>query len=108
MKNLERYFGLIIISLVVGGGCLAFYLFAGSSTPDLTSVSVSDTSSGSQLLTLLNQSRSITLNLSIFSNPVFGDLVDSNQPIAPEPVGRANPFLPLSSALPTTGSSNIK
>jgi hypothetical protein len=106
MKNIGRYLGLIIISLVVIVGCVAFYLFSGSSTPDLTATNVSDTSSGSQLLDLLNQSRSITLDLSIFSNPVFEALVDSNEPIAPEPVGRPDPFLPLGSpSTPATGGS---
>ena len=101
MKKIGQYSTLIIGIVVVVVGCLAFYLFSGSSTPDITSVNPVGGSSGSQLLDLLNQSKSITLDLSIFSDPVFQSLVDSNQPIPPQPVGRSNPFLPLAASATT-------
>jgi len=41
---------------------------------------------------------SVTLDGSIFSNPSFQALVDFSTPITVEPVGRVNPFLPLSAS----------
>ncbi|HEX9608746.1 MAG TPA: hypothetical protein VGA06_00865 [Candidatus Paceibacterota bacterium] len=47
------------------------------------------------LLVTLLQLRSVELNGRIFSNPAFHSLRDFSQPIAPQPVGRNNPFAPL-------------
>lgn len=48
------------------------------------------------LLVTLLQLRSIELDGRIFSDPVFRSLRDFSQSIAPQPVGRNNPFAPLS------------
>lgn len=44
---------------------------------------------------LLSSIRSISIDESFFSDPVFQSLQDFTTPIAPEPQGRQNPFAPI-------------
>jgi uncharacterized membrane protein YukC len=47
------------------------------------------------LISLLLELKSITLDESVFSNQAFKSLQDFSQELVPEPVGRVNPFAPL-------------
>lgn len=47
------------------------------------------------LISLLLELKSITLNEGIFSDSAFTSLQDFSQELIPEPVGRVNPFAPL-------------
>ena len=50
----------------------------------------------SDLVNTLLQLRTITLSGTIFSDPAFAGLRDFGTEIIPEPVGRPNPFAPIS------------
>ena len=51
---------------------------------------------GNQITQALIQIESLSLDKSVFSNPIFGSLVDRSEIISPEPIGRKNPFASLS------------
>ncbi len=50
---------------------------------------------GSQISQALLKIEQITLDRSIFNNPIFISLEDRSRAIVDEPVGRTNPFAPL-------------
>lgn len=50
---------------------------------------------GAQVLALLNSLNSIKLDGKIFSNPSFLTLQDWSVDVAPQAVGRSNPYLPV-------------
>lgn len=75
-----------------GDGTSGLTLTTGSGAAELTFGAQAD----KEFLHLLNQLEAIKLDKSIFSDPVFRSLVDFRREPAPQPVGRANPFAPLS------------
>lgn len=102
--NLARYQNIIIVVVVIA---IAFgiysYFFAGKSEAPLTAETVSAGNQADQdLISLLLQLKSITLDDGIFSNPVFVSLHDFSQELVAEPSGRQNPFSPLSGAPSTS------
>lgn len=50
-----------------------------------------------ELISLLSELRSITLEKDIFNNSVFRSLFDFSVILIPEPVSRPNPFAPIGS-----------
>jgi len=95
-----KYKKIIVIVLI---SVLSFfvysYFFGGSKDEDLLK-SVSNTQSGadvigSEIIQSLNQIETLQLDRSIFEDPVYRSLVDHSQPIPKEPVGRDNPFSPI-------------
>ncbi len=101
--------------LILGSVLAAFagwYLFLRDTTPEplLTTqdLTVQGSSDGDVVETLL-QLRTITLAGTILSDPAFLRLVDTGTQIMPEPVGRPNPFLPITrsgTTTPTAGTSS--
>ncbi len=65
---------------------------------------------GRAILSLLNDLKSLTLDDSLFSDPLFTNLVDFSTELTPEPKGRQDPFAPINvSAAPTIqGKTDIK
>lgn len=57
------------------------------------------------LVATLSQLRTLTLDGTVFSDPAFQSLRDFGSQIVSEPVGRANPFAPLSSTSSSTAST---
>lgn len=112
MKN-KQTIKKIIIGLVVAIALLVVYSFLSSSEGtkpssqgslsslagmgSLGQVQNTDVSlANSEILKILGNIRSITLNDDIFSNPVFRSLQDSRFIILkPTRIGRPNPFLPI-------------
>lgn len=97
-------------TIVVLGGL--WYGLTGSAAPSPILQTENATNNGDQeLVTTLLTLRAVTLNGTIFSDPVFQSLQDFGVEITPEPVGRLNPFAPLApTAAPTdqtTKSANI-
>ena len=78
-------------------GYVYFAYFASSSSPTLTSSDQSVTLSQNLLVTLQNL-HTIRLDNSVFTDPMFQSLTDFGVTIPPENVGRANPFVPISSS----------
>lgn len=96
----------ILVVLVVLGG--AWYLFSGSSAPapTLTTTTVAGaTSQDSSLVSTLLALRAVKLDGTILSDPAFINLKDFSTQIVPEPIGRDDPFAPLSVAPATSASS---
>jgi hypothetical protein len=102
MKNILMLAG---VGVVLAG--VVWYSFMRDKTPapllqteDLTAASPVD---GDVVATLL-QLRAVTLSGTIFSDPAFLSLVDHGKEIIPEPVGRGNPFAPLTPAASPPGA----
>jgi hypothetical protein len=94
---LAKYQNIIVIVVIIA---IAFgiysYFFAGKTEAPLTAETVSAASPADQdLISLLLELKSITLDDSIFANPTFTSLHDFSQDLVAEPVGRPNPFAPL-------------
>jgi hypothetical protein len=100
----HKYLIVIAVVIVLGG---AWYMLSGSSAPTLTSTSTDAGSSPAdqQLVTNLLALRAVKLDGTIFSNPAFLSLKDFSTQIVSEPVGRADPFAPLSSSAATSTTS---
>ena len=87
----------------------AWYVLGGGSGDEQLLVTENFATPASQaekdLVATLLELRSVTLDGTIFSDPVFKSLKDFGSQIIPEPVGRPNPFAPLSSpSVPKTTS----
>lgn len=63
--------------------------------PDTVSSGGEGNQKGREILTLLADLKKITLDESVFSDPVFRSLKDISVELIPEPKGRPNPFAPL-------------
>jgi hypothetical protein len=60
---------------------------------------------GGDLLSLLLQLKSITLADGIFSDAAFQTLSDFTVRLAPEPIGRRNPFAPIGAVETANGTT---
>ena len=81
------------------------FLFGGDSNQAL-SVSAPaqiDSSVGQDLLLILAELRTLRLDDSVFTDKVFQSLKNFRVELSPEPVGRDNPFAPISGS---SGGSN--
>ncbi len=72
--------------------------FTGGSSDVLTSSAATTTPASADILASLSNLQQVTLDPSIFSDPVFVSLVDFGIAIPPQPVGRSDPFAPLTGA----------
>ncbi|MEK7192733.1 MAG: hypothetical protein AAB682_01215 [Patescibacteria group bacterium] len=103
--DLER-FGILILLLVVIGSVAfgGYYYFSAVPVPEqalkaeglLVKSGEADTAG---FINILVNLRTIKLDSKIFSDPAFSSLTDFGVAIAPQAVGRANPFAPLSGAV---------
>ncbi len=111
-KNKNIIIGIAVVSLVA----LAYvFLFNGKQPASenllLSGVALQapEDALRNQLLELLLQLRVLHLDEAIFKDPIFTSLNDFSVELLPQPVGRNNPFLPLSGTSSggseTTGSS---
>ncbi len=95
-----RYFiSLLGLAAIVGAGyfALAQYTNIAYGQSDLVPINQNLTTSnanGAQVLSWLSRLQSIKLDGQIFSDPDFATLQDRSVDIAPQPVGRPNPYLP--------------
>ena len=82
-----------VIMVVILG--LAWYGLAGNAAPPPILQTDTVSNENQELVATLLALRAVTLSGMIFQDPVFMSLQDFGVEIKPEPVGRANPFLPL-------------
>lgn len=103
---------IILVVIIVGG---VWYGMSGGGAGDtalLTTDVVNDSGSPTEdavdrdLVETLLTLRAITLSGTIFADPAFKTLQDFGTTIVPEPVGRPNPFAPISGYSPQ-GQTNI-
>lgn len=98
MGIFKKYKNIIIIAVIIVIAAFAYNLFVGKTDDSLLTSEVKGTENSAletDLLSILIDLRSITLDDSIFSNQAFMSLRDFGQDIVPEPVGRENPFAPV-------------
>jgi hypothetical protein len=95
-----KYKKIIIIIAIAIVGFFIYSFFFGTPKDDSLLSSVSNTPSGadvigSEIIQALNQIETLELDRAIFEDPVYRSLVDRSQPIPAEPLGRENPFAPI-------------
>jgi hypothetical protein len=106
---------MLVKNKIVAGGIAIFVLVgawyglsSNTETPELLvteDFTVASSAAEKDLVTTLLQLRSVSLEGTIFSDPLFQSLVDYGSEIVPEPVGRPNPFAPLLFGQPAAGTS---
>jgi len=102
MENLFSKHKLILFgTLGVLVALIALYMLSSSSTPSTSLLTKEGTENASNasdqgLVGTLLTLRAVTLSGTILSDPAFVALKDFGIQIVPEPVGRENPFAPLS------------
>lgn len=89
----------IIIVLVVAGIGFFGYNYLNQTnvqTDVLVQQNSADTSKmGAEVLSALNQLKTLRLDESVFKDKAFMSLRDFSKPLTSEPVGRVNPFSPI-------------
>ena len=101
----HKVLAILIVFAVLGAG---WYFLSGPSAPapTLTTTAVNGSSAAdSNLVSILLTLRAVKLDATIFSDPAFISLKDFSTQIVPEPVGRPDPFAPLSVAPSNSASS---
>ncbi len=96
----EKYKKIIIVIILLGIGLVAYLLLKPDPTAE-KSISISDSIEETELLSqevlrAISQIKSLKLDRSIFDDPVLKSLDDKSEEIKDQPVGRNNPFAPLS------------
>lgn len=91
----HKLLSLVILLLILGG---AWYVLSssGGSSSSLLTTSATDSASDQELVNTLLTLRAVTLSGAILNDPAFRSLKDFSTQIVPEPVGRTDPFAPLS------------
>ena len=105
---MRYFFSLLGLAVIVGAGyfAVAQYVSVAHGQSNLVPVQTADVSAtGAQVLALLNQLQGIQLNGAIFSDPNFQSLQDWSVNIAPQTVGRPNPYLSTSATGPVTSTT---
>jgi len=83
---------LIIIGILLAGG-IYWYFFTGTGNQaPLTAALPTQNVAQTQFQDLVSKLQPISFNTAIFSNPKFMALTNLTTPIAPEPIGRPDPF----------------
>lgn len=99
----------LVLGVGVAVAALVWYgLSSGGTSAGLLSSTNGTGSADSDVVTTLLQLRSITLSGGIFSDPLFSSLRDFSTDIIPEPVGRPDPFAPISPTATTTETAATK
>ncbi len=93
---IKKNIGIVLaILLVVFGLVIYLNFFAGNSSDPLLSSESNNSEVSQEILIVLTSLNSIKLDNSIFNNAVFLSLTSYGVELAPENVGRRNPFEPL-------------
>ncbi|MDZ4227004.1 MAG: hypothetical protein U1D26_00840 [Patescibacteria group bacterium] len=101
--NFLMHHKLIIIVSVVVVVALAWWGISGTGSPSSSSLLTTqptyatENAADQNLVATLLALRAVKLEGNIFADPAFIALIDFSTEIVPEPVGRADPFAPLSS-----------
>ena len=102
MDFIKQYQTGIIFLAIVLALFLGYQYFFADETGAVVEVTALNSGADQELVALLFELKGIQLDDSIFTDPVFQSLNDFGRDLVPEPVGRKNPFAPL------TGSTPIK
>ena len=102
---------IIIAAVLIISFIIYSTFFTGSREDDLLTSSVQQSSAeivGSEIINALNQIESLKLDRDIFDDPVYRSLKDKSQDIAPEPIGKPNPFSPIGSSAPEPDAPEVE
>lgn len=95
---LKKYKNIIIAVAIIAAGFVAYtFFFTGEPEPVLSTTGTGggQTVVEQELISLLLELRTITLDTRLLDDPRFQSLRDFNQELIPEPTGRQNPFAPI-------------
>lgn len=109
-SNIIKNAGIGVVVLIIIGGAYVFLvrdkktesplLTANAPASGAPAQDIVDISNAPQLgevrdiVSILNQLKTISIDDSIFKDPAFMALTDFHREISPQPKGRPNPFLP--------------
>lgn len=103
MSFLKRYKNLLLFLGIIVLAAAGYFFFIGGGDnggSQLSAQSADGTAGGnaqqSELVSLLLGLQSIQLDSSLFEDPAFRSLQDFSTELSSQPVGRSNPFAPLS------------
>ncbi len=85
----------IVIALAIVAGAYWYFFTGTGNQPPLTATTSFENVSQAQFQTLVTELQPISFDTSIFSDARFMGLVDLATPIAPEAIGRLDPFAPV-------------
>lgn len=94
MEMILRHKFILIIAVVLVAGVMWFVLAPSQEVPLVVTENTATATDGDLVQQLL-QLRAVSLSGTIFSDPSFMSLQDFGVELRPEPVGRPNPFAPL-------------
>lgn len=112
MNFILRYkYIIIVVAILVAGA--AWWGLSGAGSPTSSSLLTTEgantglSPADQNLVATLLQLRAVKLDGTIFTEPAFRSLQDFSTQIIPEPVGRSNPFAPITvHATSTTDSAH--
>jgi hypothetical protein len=99
--NKTLIFGLVGTGLLVWG----YFVFFGEDSGPLLSSGATPSPVSQELLITLSNLRTINLDETLFSDPVFQSLSDFGVVIPPELIGRRNPFAPIGLSAGPSGAA---
>ena len=106
MNFLRNHTTLIIISFVATIVVIGLYYYLGNTSSSTATLTATPTATGvvggNDLLASLSDLQSVKLDNTIFGNKTFVSLLDFGFTIPIQPVGRINPFAPLSGVAPAS------
>ena len=95
-KSLLKKVG-IPVAIVLFVGVLGYLLYVNDVflIPTLAPIDPELSQTEREIISLLNDLKGIELSGEIFNSPMFNGLTDFGVVLTPEPIGRDNPFAPL-------------
>jgi hypothetical protein len=103
----HKLYAFLAVAILVGGIAWWSLSEAPADQSLLASESVSEQTGDRELVETLLQLRAVSLSGTILGDPAFQVLRDFGTQIIPEPIGRPNPFAPLSPFAATTSAQNV-
>lgn len=105
MITQHKLISLAVLVLLIGA---AWYEFTGSAAPPVLTTNVAAGASSTQdaqLVSTLLQLQAVNLNGTILSDAGFLSLQDFTTQVVSEPLGRPNPFAPISAGTTLTSTT---
>lgn len=94
-----------LIILIIAGAGIYWYFFTGTGNQPPLSANKAENQAKTEFQTLVGELTPISFDAGIFSDARFNALVDLMTPIAPEPVGRLDPFAGISNSIHNQSSN---
>lgn len=104
---------ILILTVVLAVSFYAYSYFFGGAEESVGALSVTEPTGvggavGADLLVILSDLRTMKLDESVFSDPVFRSLKNFRVELSSESIGRDNPFAPIGAASQGSSVSAVK